>query len=89
MKPRRWGLAPESKIAPDKRAYATPDGTLYSEDHISVVEATAFERADIVCEQLERWRNAWVSQDTSDAEPARKSMLKALDFYIKWKGGQV
>lgn len=33
----------------------------------------------IVAEQLERWRNAWASQDTSDAEPARKAMFKALD----------
>lgn len=25
-----------------------------------------------------RWRDAWASQDTSDAEPARKEMLAAL-----------
>jgi hypothetical protein len=40
------------------------------------------EKMRIVCDQLERWRNAWASQETQDAEPARKAMLKALDYVI-------
>ena len=30
---------------------------------------------------VERWINAWASQDTSDAEPARKAMFKAIAAY--------
>lgn len=31
-----------------------------------------------VAVQLDRWQTAWASQDTSDAEPARRAMFEAL-----------